>query len=52
LLASVGIFFAAMGLLVANPTIPIGALDLPSMTAAGLLVMVTGIYGWSFEPAG
>jgi cytochrome c oxidase subunit 1 len=52
LLASVGIFFAAYGLLVENPRIPIGALDLPSLSAAGLLLMVTGIYGWSFEPAG
>ncbi|MDP9363000.1 MAG: cytochrome c oxidase subunit I [Chloroflexota bacterium] len=52
LLASVGIFFAAMGLLVENPRIPIGALDLPSMSAVGLLLLVTGIYGWSFEPAG
>ena len=52
LLASAGIFLAAMGLLVENPRIPIGALDLPTLSAAGLLIMVTGIYGWSFEPAG
>jgi cytochrome c oxidase subunit 1 len=52
LMASFGIFLAAMGLLVNNPPIPIGALDLPLISAAGLLLMVTGIYGWSFEPAG
>ena len=52
LLASIGIGMAALGLLVANPALPIGAIELPSLTLAGLLVMVTGIYGWSFEPAG
>jgi cytochrome c oxidase subunit I len=52
LLASLGIFLAAFGLLVANPHISIGRLDLPSLSAVGLLIMVTGIYGWSFEPAG
>ncbi len=52
LLASLGIFLAAYGLIIYNPAIPIGALDLPSLSAAGLLLLVLGIYGWSFEPAG
>ncbi len=52
LLASIGLFLGALGLLVNNPEIPIGALNLPLISAAGLVALVTGIYGWSFEPAG
>ena len=52
LLAAIGIFLAAMGLLVYNPAIAIGALELPAISVLGILVMVTGIYGWSLEPAG
>jgi cytochrome c oxidase subunit I len=52
LLAGLGLFLGAMGLLVNNPHIPIGALHLPVLSAAGLLLLVTAIYGWSFEPAG
>ena len=52
LVAAIGIFLAAMGLLVENGAIPIGALDLPVISALGLLTLIVGIYGWSFEPAG
>jgi cytochrome c oxidase subunit 1 len=52
LIAAGGILLAAMGLLVANPDVPIGELNLPVVTLGGLVVLVTGIYGWSFEPAG
>ena len=52
LMCGVGLLLAAMGLLMNNPDIDIGRLPLPSVTAAGLLVLVTGVYGWSFEPAG
>ena len=45
-------FLGATGLLINNPHIPIGLLNLPSLSALGILVLVTGIYGWSFEPAG
>jgi hypothetical protein len=56
LIAAFGLFLGAMGLLVdhtaVNPTIVIGLLHLPSLSALGILVLALGIYGWSFEPAG
>ena len=41
-----------LGLLVDNPVIPIGLLNMPSLCAAGLLMLLLGVYGWAFEPAG
>jgi cytochrome c oxidase subunit 1 len=52
LIASAGMFIAALGLLFDNPDIVIGLLHLPSLCALGAIVMVAGIYGWAFEPAG
>ena len=52
LVASLGILLGAMGLLFSQPRIPIGALDLPALTALGLVTLFVGIYGWSLEPAG
>ncbi|MDP9369048.1 MAG: cbb3-type cytochrome c oxidase subunit I, partial [Chloroflexota bacterium] len=51
LVTSFGLFLGAMGLLVDNPHIPVGALGLPVLTAAGLLTLIAGVYGWSLEPA-
>ncbi len=51
LVTALGVFLAAFGLIFSYPRIPIGALDLPLYTAAGLLVLVAGVYGWSLEPA-
>ncbi|CAN5526028.1 cytochrome c oxidase subunit I [soil metagenome] len=52
LLSAAGMFIAALGLLISNPTITIGLLNLPVLCAVGLLVMVVAIYAWAFEPAG
>jgi cytochrome c oxidase subunit 1 len=49
--ASFGIFLGALGLLVDNPHLPIGLLNLPILSALGLVTLTAGIYGWSFEPA-
>jgi cytochrome c oxidase subunit 1 len=53
LLAAFGLFLAPIGLLIeAGPHLTIGALSLPLLTVAGLVLLATAIYGWSFEPAG
>lgn len=52
LIASLGMFIAALGLLFENPTIVIGLLHLPSLCLVGAIVTIVGIYGWAFEPAG
>ncbi|HEV2065606.1 MAG TPA: cytochrome c oxidase subunit I [Thermomicrobiales bacterium] len=52
LIAAIGFFLVALGMLLDNPDIHIGALALPMVTAAGILTMLGGIFGWSFEPAG
>jgi cytochrome c oxidase subunit 1 len=51
-IASAGLFIAALGLLFENPHIVIGLLHLPVLCALGAVVMIAGIYGWAFEPAG
>ena len=52
LITGIGIFLMALGLLVNNPWVTFQLLSLPSLSVVGFLVMVLGIYGWSFEPAG
>ena len=52
LITSLGVFLAALGLLVPNPWVSFQLLSLPSLSILGMLVLVLGIYGWSFEPAG
>lgn len=52
LISSLGFFIVALGLLFDNPAITIGLLHLPSLCALGAVVMIMGIYGWAFEPAG
>ncbi len=51
LVAGLGLFLSMMGLIFSYPRLPIGALDLPMLTLAGLVTFLVGIYGWSFEPA-
>jgi cytochrome c oxidase subunit 1 len=51
-ITSLGMFIGALGFLLDNPTISIGLLNLPVLCALGLVIMITGIYGWAFEPAG
>lgn len=56
LIAAAGLFVGASGLLALgsafNPSITIGLLHLPSLSALGILILALGIYGWCFEPAG
>ncbi len=52
LIAAVGFFLIPMGMLFDNPDINVGALPLPMVTALGLVTLLGGIFGWSFEPAG
>lgn len=52
LVTSIGLFLVAFGLLIENPHIQLGFFGFPVVSVAGFLTLVTGIYGWSFEPAG
>ena len=49
---AIGLFVGALGLLINNPHIKIQLLNMPSLTAVGLVIIFAGIYGWAFEPAG
>ena len=51
-IASLGMFIAALGLLFDNPKITVGLLHLPTLCALGMVVLVVGIYCWAVEPAG
>jgi cytochrome c oxidase subunit 1 len=51
ILVSLGLFVVALGLLFQDPSITIGLLHLPVITALGVFLMVAAIYGWAFEPA-
>ncbi|MFN8591744.1 MAG: cbb3-type cytochrome c oxidase subunit I [Thermomicrobiales bacterium] len=52
LLVSIGLFLVGFGVLANNPHIQLGFIGVPIVTALGLVLMVTAVYGWSFEPAG
>ncbi|MFT4036717.1 MAG: cbb3-type cytochrome c oxidase subunit I [Thermomicrobiales bacterium] len=52
LLCAIGLLFMALGILLNNPHIQLGFFGLPVLSAGGFLLLVTAIYGWSFEPAG
>ena len=53
LLCALGLLFLASGFLLNNPHIQITEfIGLPILSALGLLILITSIYGWSFEPAG
>ncbi len=52
LIVAVGMFVAALGLLIDNPTLTIGLLHLPILVPVGAVILLLGCYGWAFEPAG
>jgi hypothetical protein len=52
LICAIGLLFMASGLLLNNPHIQLGFIGIPVLSGAGFLFLLTGIYGWSFEPAG
>jgi cytochrome c oxidase subunit 1 len=51
LVAAIGLTLVAVGLLFDNPVFHIVDMGVPVVTALGALIMIGGIYGWSFEPA-
>ncbi len=52
LLAALGLFTFALGLLFHDPVITIGLLHLPIVAAAGMALLIISVYAWAFEPAG
>ena len=52
LLAALGLFIFALGLLFHDPVITIGLLHLPIIAAAGMALLIISVYAWAFEPAG
>ncbi|MBA2595689.1 MAG: cbb3-type cytochrome c oxidase subunit I [Chloroflexota bacterium] len=52
LLCGIGIFLLAFGLLINNPHFQLGFFGIPIVSGIGFVLLVTSIYGWSFEPAG
>jgi cytochrome c oxidase subunit 1 len=52
LIAAFGLFLLAFGMIVTNPVVDVGALGVPVVSAFGGVLMLGGVYGWSFEPAG
>ncbi|TXG86994.1 MAG: cytochrome c oxidase subunit I [Thermomicrobiales bacterium] len=52
LLAALGLFIFALGLLLHDPAITIGLLHLPVLAAAGVALLIVSVYAWAFEPAG
>jgi cytochrome c oxidase subunit 1 len=51
LVAAAGFAFIAVGMLFDNPVFHIGGMGVPVITALGVIIMVGGVFGWSFEPA-
>ncbi len=51
LMVAIGIFLVAFGLIFSHPRLEIERLSLPILSLVGVLVMLVGIAGWSFEPA-
>jgi cytochrome c oxidase subunit 1 len=49
--AAFGLFVGALGLLFFDPAIKIGLLHMPFFSIVGIIILLTGIYGWAFEPA-
>jgi cytochrome c oxidase subunit 1 len=49
--AAVGMFLVAFGMIIDNPVFQVVDMGIPFVTALGVLLLVGGIYGWSFEPA-
>lgn len=42
----------ALGLLINNPWVTVQLFSVPSVSVLGFLLLLLGIFGWSFEPAG
>jgi cytochrome c oxidase subunit 1 len=51
IIASFGILTAVLGLIFNDPRITIGLLHMPTVTIAGILIFLYGVYGWAFQPA-
>jgi len=52
LITALGLFVAAVGLLIGEPVLNIGLLHLPALVPVGGAILALGAYGWAFEPAG
>jgi cytochrome c oxidase subunit I len=52
LITALGLFVAAIGVLLGEPTLNIGLLHLPALVPVGGAILMMGAYGWAFEPAG
>jgi cytochrome c oxidase subunit 1 len=52
LFVSLGLFVAALGMLIDNPTVTIGLLHLPLLLIVGAVILAGAVWGWAFEPAG
>jgi cytochrome c oxidase subunit 1 len=50
IIAAFGFVLVSIGLIFDDPRIPIGALQMPSITLLGLIIMIGAIYGWALEP--
>jgi cytochrome c oxidase subunit 1 len=51
ILAAIGFFLIALGMIIDNPVFQVGGMGVPFITILGVLTMVGAVYGWSFEPA-
>jgi cytochrome c oxidase subunit 1 len=52
LITALGLFVAALGLLVGEPVLNVGLLHLPFGVPLGAAIVAFGGYGWALEPAG
>jgi cytochrome c oxidase subunit 1 len=51
LIAALGLFMFAMGMLFSDPSVPIVSWNVSILSLLGLVVILGGVFGWSFEPA-
>ena len=49
--AALGLFLIALGMLFNGSSITIGLFHLPVISGLGVIVILLGIFGWAFEPA-
>jgi hypothetical protein len=50
-IAALGLFVGGVGLIFFDPAFRIGLLHMPIFCVIGIIILLTGIYGWAFEPA-
>ena len=50
-IAALGLFLIALGMLFNSASITIGLFHLPVISGIGVIVILLGIFGWAFEPA-